>query len=163
MPCCELDLLLHQPQPRETPVTAGTGWFAWALLSAVFAALTAIFAKIGLEGVDSDLATLIRTVVILMVLAGFVYFTGKCSNPFDLRPKTWVFLVLSGLATGASWVCYFRALKVGDASKVAPVDKLSLVLVALFAVLFLGERPVAREWIGILLVGAGIIILALKR
>jgi len=144
-------------------MTAGTGWFAWALLSAVFAALTAIFAKIGLEGVDSDLATLIRTVVILMVLAGFVYFTGKCSNPFDLHPKTWVFLVLSGLATGASWVCYFRALKVGDASKVAPVDKLSLVLVALFAVLFLGERPVVREWIGILLVGAGIILLALKR
>jgi len=163
MPCCELDLLLHQPHLRETPMTAGTGWFAWALLSAVFAALTAIFAKIGLEGVDSDLATLIRTVVILIVLAGFVYFTGKCSNPFDLHPKTWVFLVLSGLATGASWVCYFRALKVGDASKVAPVDKLSLVLVALFAVLFLGERPVAREWIGILLVGAGIIILALKR
>lgn len=163
MPCCELDLLLHQPHLRETPMTAGTGWFAWALLSAVFAALTAIFAKIGLEGVDSDLATLIRTVVILIVLAGFVYFTGKCSNPFDLHPKTWVFLVLSGLATGASWVCYFRALKVGDASKVAPVDKLSLVLVALFAVLFLGERPVAREWIGILLVGAGIILLALKR
>ena len=140
-----------------------TGWFAWALLSAVFAALTAIFAKIGLESVDSDLATLIRTVVILIVLAGFVYFTGKYSNPFDLHPKTWVFLVLSGLATGASWVCYFRALKVGDASKVAPVDKLSLLLVALFAVLFLGERPVAREWLGILLVGAGIIILALKR
>ena len=163
MPCCELDLLLHQPHLRETPMTAGTGWFAWALLSAAFAALTAIFAKIGLEGVDSDLATLIRTVVILIVLAGFVYFTGKCSNPFDLHPKTWVFLVLSGLATGASWVCYFRALKVGDASKVAPVDKLSLVLVALFAVLFLGERPVAREWFGILLVGAGIIILALKR
>ena len=163
MPCCEPDLPLHQAQPRETLMTAGTGWFAWALLSAVFAALTAIFAKIGLEGVDSDLATLIRTVVILIVLAGFVYFTGKCSNPFDLHPKTWVFLVLSGLATGASWVCYFRALKVGDASKVAPVDKLSLVLVALFAVLFLGERPVAREWFGILLVGAGIIILALKR
>jgi bacterial/archaeal transporter family protein len=144
-------------------MTAVTGWFAWALLSAVFAALTAILAKIGLEGVDSDLATLIRTVVILIVLAGFVYFTGKCSNPLDLHPKTWVFLVLSGLATGASWVCYFRALKVGDASKVAPVDKLSLLLVALFAVLFLSERPVAREWFGIFLVGAGVIILALKR
>jgi transporter family protein len=143
-------------------MTAVTGWFAWALLSAVFAALTAIFAKIGLEGVDSDLATLIRTVVILIVLAGFVYFTGKCSNPFELHPKTWIFLVLSGLATGASWVCYFRALKVGEASKVAPVDKLSLLLVALFAVLFLGERPVAREWFGIFLVGAGVIILALK-
>jgi transporter family protein len=140
-----------------------TNWFVWALLSAVFAALTAIFAKIGLEGVDSDLATLIRTFVILIVLAGFVYFAGKYSNPFELRPKTWLFLVLSGLATGASWVCYFRALKVGDASKVAPIDKLSLLLVALFAVLFLGERPVAREWLGILLIGGGVIILALKR
>ncbi len=140
-----------------------TDWFAWALLSAIFAALTAIFAKIGLEGIDSDLATLIRTGVILIVLAGFVSFTGKYRNPFKLHPKTWIFLVLSGLATGASWVCYFRALKVGDASKVAPVDKLSLVLVALFAFLFLGERPVAREWFGILLMGAGVVILALKR
>jgi transporter family protein len=144
-------------------MTSATGWLTWALLSAAFAALTAIFAKIGLEGIDSDLATLIRAIVILVVLAGFVYFTGKCSNPGNLQPKTWIFLVLSGLATGASWVCYFRALKVGDASKVAPVDKLSLPLVALFAVLFLGERPAAREWFGILLVGAGVIILALKR
>ena len=140
-----------------------TGWLPWALLSAVFAALTAIFAKIGLEGVNSDLATLIRTVVILIALAVFVYATGKYRNPFELQPKTLLFLVLSGLATGASWVCYFRALKVGEASKVAPVDKLSLLLVALFAVLFLGERPVAREWFGILLIGAGVIILALKR
>ena len=155
--------LQPQPQLRETPLTATTGWFIWALFSAVFAALTAIFAKIGLEGVDSDLATLIRTVVILLVLAGFVYYTGKYSNPFDLHPKTWLFLVLSGLATGASWVCYFRALKVGEASKVAPVDKLSLLLVALFAVMFLGERPAAREWVGILFVGLGVIILALKR
>jgi transporter family protein len=140
-----------------------TGWFFWALMSAVFAALTAIFAKIGLEGVDSDLATLIRTCVILIVLAGFVYFTGKWSNPFVLNFKTWLFLVLSGLATGASWVCYFRALKVGDASKVAPVDKSSLLLVAVFAVLFLGERPAALEWLGILLVGAGAIIFGLKQ
>jgi bacterial/archaeal transporter family protein len=139
-----------------------TDWFTWALLSAVFAALTAIFAKIGLEGVDSDLATLIRTIVILIVLGGFISYTGKYQNPFELHSKTWIFLVLSGLATGASWVCYFRALKIGDASKVAPVDKLSLLLVALFAVLFLGERPVAREWLGILLIGAGVIILALK-
>lgn len=138
-------------------------WFFWALLSAVFAALTAIFAKIGLEGVESDLATLIRTGVIMIVLTGFVFFTGKWSNPFDLHSKTWLFLVLSGLATGASWVCYFRALKVGDASKVAPIDKLSLLLVAVFAVLFLGERPTTREWFGILLVGAGAIILGLKR
>jgi bacterial/archaeal transporter family protein len=144
-------------------MTAATSWLTWALLSAVFAAFTAIFAKIGLEGVDSDLATLIRTIVILIVLAGFVYFTGKYSSPCALQFKTWFFLVLSGLATGASWVCYFRALKVGEASKVAPVDKLSLLLVALFAVLFLGERPAAREWVGIVLVGMGVIILALKR
>jgi transporter family protein len=108
---------------------AGAHWFYWALWSAVFAALTAIFAKLGLEGVDSDLATLVRTAVIIVVLAGFVYATGKWSNPLALAPHTWLFLVLSGLATGASWVCYFRALKLGEASKVAPVDKLSLVLV----------------------------------
>ena len=140
-----------------------TSWFYWALWSAVFAALTAIFAKIGLEGVDSDLATLVRTLVIMVVLAAFVYGAGKWSNPLALAPKTWLFLVLSGLATGASWVCYFRALKVGDASKVAPVDKLSLVLVALFAFAFLGERPSVREWTGILMVGAGVLILGLKR
>jgi len=139
------------------------GWFYWALFSAVFAAMTAIFAKIGLEGVDSDLATLIRTFVIILALAAFVYFTGKWQNPISLRPKTLVFLILSGLATGASWVCYFRALKLGDASKVAPIDKLSLVLVAVFAVVFLHERPVFREWIGILLVGAGVIVLGFKR
>ncbi len=144
-------------------MTMTSNWFIWALLSAVFAALTAIFAKIGLEGVDSDLATLIRTVVIMAVLTAFVYFAGKWSNPFALSSKTWFFLVLSGLATGASWVCYFRALKVGDASKVAPVDKLSLLLVALFAVVFLGERPSFREWSGILLIGVGVLVLAFKR
>jgi bacterial/archaeal transporter family protein len=92
-----------------------------------------------------------------------VYATGKWSNPLALSPITWLFLALSGLATGASWVCYFRALKVGDASKVAPIDKLSLVLVAVFAFLFLGERPSARDWVGIVLVGAGVLILGLKR
>ncbi|MFA5029039.1 MAG: EamA family transporter [Candidatus Methylomirabilota bacterium] len=138
-------------------------WFFWALLSAVFAALTAIFAKIGLEGVDSDLATLIRTAVIMVILAAFVYAMGKWSNPLALSPKTWTFLVLSGLATGASWVCYFRALKIGNASQVAPVDKLSLVLVAVFAFLFLGERPSVREWTGILMVAAGVLVLAIKR
>jgi transporter family protein len=144
-------------------MTAESNWFFWALLSAVFAAMTAIFAKIGLEGVDSDLATLVRTAVILFILGAFVAFAGKWSNPFALAPRTWLFLVLSALATGASWVCYFRALKVGEASKVAPVDKLSVVLVAVFAVLFLGERPSAREWAGILLVGAGVLVLGFKR
>jgi transporter family protein len=122
-----------------------SNWFVWALLSAVFAALTAIFAKVGLAGVDSDLATLVRTGIIGVVLAAFVVATGKWANPLTLPGKTLLFLLLSGLATGASWVCYFRALKIGDASKVAPVDKLSLVLVAIFAVLFLNERPAARE------------------
>ncbi|HTT13959.1 MAG TPA: EamA family transporter [Burkholderiaceae bacterium] len=143
-------------------MTATSNWFMWALLSAVFAALTAIFAKIGLAGVDSDLATLVRTVVILGVLAAFVVLTGKWSNPFTLHGKTWLFLVLSALATGASWVCYFRALKIGDASKVAPVDKFSVVLVALFAVTLLGERPSLREWAGIALVATGVVVLALK-
>ena len=142
---------------------SSTTWFFWALLSAVFAAMTAIFSKIGLTGVDSDLATLVRTGVIAVVLTAFVIATGKWANPMTLPAKTLLFLLLSGLATGASWVCYFRALKIGDASKVAPVDKLSLVLVAVFAVLFLHERPSVREWLGILMVGAGVLVLALKR
>ena len=140
-----------------------TTWFYWALLSAVFAALTAIFAKIGIQGVDSDLATLVRTAIIIVVLAAFVWSTGKWSNPLALSSKTWLFLGLSGLATGASWVCYFRALQVGDASKVAPVDKLSLVLVAVFAYAFLGERPAMREWLGIAMVAGGVLVLAIKR
>ncbi|WP_076568647.1 EamA family transporter [Janthinobacterium sp. TND4EL3] len=144
-------------------MATSTGWFYWAILSAVFAALTAIFAKIGIQGVDSDLATLIRTAVIIVVLSVFVTYTGKWSNPFELSPKTWLFLGLSGLATGASWVCYFRALKIGDASKVAPVDKLSLVLVAVFAFTFLGERLSVREWSGISLVAGGVFLLAFKR
>jgi bacterial/archaeal transporter family protein len=138
-------------------------WFLWALLSAVFAALTAIFAKLGLAGIDADFATLVRTWVILAALTGFVWATGKWHHPFTLQGKTWLFLVLSGLATGASWVCYFRALQMGDASKVAPVDKLSLLLVAVFATLFLHERPTPREWTGILLVGTGVLVLGFKR
>lgn len=144
------------------PATS-SAWFTWAILSAVFAALTAIFAKIGLQGVDSDFATLIRTCLIFFVLAAFVFFAGKWSNPLALSSKTWTFLTLSALATGASWVCYFRALKLGDASKVAPVDKLSVILVALIAVLFLGERPSSREWFGIALVSLGVFVLGFKR
>ena len=139
------------------------GWFFWAILSACFAALTAIFAKIGIQGVDSDLATLVRTVIIGFILTGFVWLTGKWSNPFALPSKTLVFLSLSALATGASWVCYFRALQIGDASKVAPVDKLSIVLVVVFAFVFLGERPSVRDWLGIALMATGVIILAFKR
>ncbi len=139
------------------------GWFFWAALSAVFAALTAIFAKIGIQGVDSDLATLVRTVIIVVVLAAFVLYAGKWSNPLQLPGKTWVFLTLSALATGASWVCYFRALQLGEASRVAPVDKFSLVLVAVFAFVFLGERPPLTSWLGIGLVAAGVLVLGFKR
>lgn len=158
---CEVD-------PRRVHVTASESsmtepWFLWAALSAVFAALTAIFAKVGLEGVDPDLATLVRTVIIVFVLAAFVRATGKWSDPFALSGRTWTFLTLSALATGASWVCYFRALQIGEASKVAPVDKFSLVLVALFAFAFLGERPAAREWFGIALVASGVLVLAIRR
>ena len=138
-------------------------WVAWALLSAVFAALTAIFAKVGLKGVDSDYATLVRTAVIVVTLGALVGVTGKWQNPATLSARAALFLVLSGLATGASWVFYFRALKVGDASRVAPIDKFSVVLVALFATAFLGERPLPRDWLGIGLVGAGVLLLALKR
>lgn len=138
-------------------------WFYFAVLSAVFAALTAIFAKIGLQGIDSDFATLIRTFIIVAVLSAFVLFTGKWTNPLALNPKSLLFLVLSALATGVSWVCYFRALQVGDASKVAPIDKLSLLLVVIFAVIFLNERPSVKDWIGIILVGTGVILLGLRK
>lgn len=144
-------------------VTTSHGWFFWAALSAVFAALTAIFAKVGIEGVDSDVATLVRTVIVVVVLTAFVWYAGKWSDPLQLPGKTWVFLALSALATGASWVCYFRALQLGEASKVAPVDKFSLVLVAVFAFVFLGERPSGSDWLGIALVAAGVLVLALRR
>lgn len=138
-------------------------WFFCAILSACFAALTAIFAKVGMQGVDSDFATLIRTVLITLLLAPFVWLTGKWSNPFNLPSRSLAFLTLSALATGASWLCYFRALQLGEASKVAPVDKFSLVLVAVFACLFLGERLNTREWLGVALVAAGVLVLAIKR
>jgi transporter family protein len=140
-----------------------SNWLVWALMSAAFAALTAIFAKLGLAGVDSDLATLVRTVVIFFVLGAFVVATGKWTNPLQLSGRTWLFLVLSGLATGASWVCYFRALKLGEASQVAPVDKLSVLLVAVFAFVFLHERPTLREWVGIAMVGGGVFVMAFRR
>lgn len=138
-------------------------WFFWSLFSAVFAALTAIFAKVGMHGVDSDFATLIRTVLIALLLAPFVWLTGKWSNPLTLPVRSLTFLALSAVATGASWLCYFRALQLGEASKVAPVDKFSLVLVAVFACLFLGERLNTREWLGVALVAAGVLVLAIKR
>jgi len=147
----------------ERYMATSNGWFYWAILSAVFAALTTIFAKIGIQGINSDFATLIRTAIILVVLSAFVAYAGKWANPFELSSKTWLFLGLSGLATGASWVCYFRALQIGDASNVAPVDKLSLVLVTVFAFAFLGERPSFREWSGVVMVAGGVLLLAFKR
>lgn len=143
-------------------MSAHNSWFFWAALSACFAAMTAIFAKIGVQNVNADLATLIRTFVLIFVLSIFVVATGKWSNPFHLSYRTWLFLVLSALATGASWVCYFRALQIGDASKVAPIDKLSVVLVAIFASVFLGEHLSAKEWFGVILVLLGVVTLALS-
>ena len=144
-------------------MTAPSGWLLWALLSACFAALTAIFAKVGIRGVDSDFATLLRTVFILGVLAPFVWLTGKWTNPLSLSAKTVLFLALSALATCASLVCYFRALQLGHASQVAPIDKLSVVLVAVFAYALLGERPAVQEWLGIALVAAGVLLIALHK
>ncbi|WMT74747.1 EamA family transporter [Bradyrhizobium sp. Ash2021] len=138
-------------------------WLVWALLSAAFAALTAIFAKIGVEDINSDLATLIRTVVVLFSLALILFATGQFNQFGPISTRSWIFLVLSGLGTGASWICYFRALKLGPATLVAPIDKLSVVLVALFGVVFLGERPSLNGWFGIALIAAGAVLIAFKR
>jgi bacterial/archaeal transporter family protein len=138
-------------------------WLVWALLSAAFAALTAIFAKIGVEDINSDLATLIRTVVVLFSLALILFATGQFNQFGPISTRSWIFLVLSGLGTGASWICYFRALKLGPATLVAPIDKLSVVLVALFGVVFLGERPSQNGWLGIALIAAGAVLIAFKR
>ncbi|HBY31845.1 MAG TPA: transporter, partial [Bradyrhizobium sp.] len=137
-----------------TPETFSS-WQVWAFLSAVFAALTAIFAKVGVEGINSDLATLIRTVVVLITLSAILFATGQFTQAGPISTKSWLFLLLSGLGTGASWICYFRALKLGPATLVAPIDKLSVVLVALFGAAFLGERPSPYGWIGIALISAG--------
>ena len=139
-----------------------SSWLFWALLSAVFAAATAIFAKVGIEHVNSDFATLLRTVVILFSLALILYATGQYQSLGSISARSYVFLVLSGLATGASWICYFRALKLGQASLVAPVDKLSVVLVAVLGVTLLGEKLGVRQWCGIALISSGVILLALK-
>ncbi|QIW15345.1 hypothetical protein A4G20_02850 [Pasteurellaceae bacterium RH1A] len=138
-------------------------WLYWALASALFAALTAIFAKVGLQGIDSDFATFIRIIVIFLALGAFLTYTGKWQPLSSLSTRNWIFLILSGLATGISWLAYFKALQMGKASQVAPIDKLSLVLVAIFAVVFLGERPSGQDWLGIGLVAAGVLVLAIKR
>ncbi|PHR19978.1 MAG: transporter [Hoeflea sp.] len=141
-------------------MSLSASWQFWALVVAIFAALTAIFAKVGISDVDSDLATFIRTCVIMLVLAAMLTAMGKWRNPQTIPLKTWVFLGLSGLATGASWLAYFRALKLGDAARVAPLAKLSIVLVAIFGVLFLGEHLSVMNWIGVALIAAGAVFLA---
>lgn len=137
-------------------------WVFWALLSAAFAALTAIFAKVGIENVNSDFATFIRTTVILLAAGLIVYATGNWQEPSTVSPKTWLFLVLSGCATGASWICYFRALKLGDAARVAPIDKLSVVFVSIIAVMFLGEKLTLPNWLGVILIAFGAVLVAYR-
>lgn len=142
--------------------TALSSWQFWAILSAAFAALTAIFAKVGVSAINPDFATLIRTVVILSVIAAIVAATGQWQPPASIGGRTWIFLILSGLATGASWLCYFRALKLGDAARVAPLDKLSVVLVAVFAAAFLGERLTFANWLGVVLIAGGAVLVAYR-
>ncbi|NOJ38101.1 EamA family transporter [Bradyrhizobium australiense] len=137
-------------------------WQFWAVLSAAFAALTAIFAKVGVENVNSDFATFIRTIVILCVLGIILAGTGQWQSPNTVSARSYSFLVLSGLATGGSWICYFRALKLGDAARVAPIDKMSVVLVAVFGVVFLGERLSIPNWLGVALIAAGAVLVAYK-
>ena len=137
-------------------------WQSWALLSAVFAALTAIFAKVGIENVNSDFATFVRTIVILGAAAAMVTITGSWQSPGAISSRSWTFLVLSGLATGLSWICYFRALKLGNAAQVAPIDKLSVLMVALIEDLFLGEKLSPVNWVGVALIGVGAVLVALQ-
>jgi transporter family protein len=139
-----------------------SSWQIWAVLSAIFAALTAIFAKVGVENVNSDLATFIRTVVVIVTLGFLLVLTGEFQSPDKISARTYLFLLLSGLGTGASWLCYFRALKLGQAAQVAPIDKLSVVLVALFGVFFLGEKLTAPNWFGVAMIAAGALLVAYR-
>ena len=136
-------------------------WFLFALLSAIFAALTSILAKVGIDGVNSNLATAIRTVVVVIMAWGMVFLTHAQSGISDISKKSWIFLILSGLATGASWLCYYRALQLGDASKVVPIDKLSVVITLVMAFIFLHEEFTAKSLIGCILIGAGTLIMVL--
>lgn len=139
-----------------------SSWQFWALLSAGFAALTAIFAKVGVEEINSDFATFIRTVVILVILGGILVVTSQFQPLRTVSAKTYLFLVLSGIATGASWLCYFRALKIGNASQVAPIDKLSVLFVAIFGAVFLSEKLTLGNWVGVCLIAIGALLVAMK-
>ena len=138
-------------------------WIAWAVLSALFAAATAVFAKAGVQDISSNYATLIRTLVVLLFLVVLLLGTGEWQPFSSIDRRTWIFLLLSGLATGASWLCYFRALKLGPVSQVAPIDKLSLLLVAVLGVLFLGEKLSVRNWMGVLLMAVGAFLVAFRK
>lgn len=136
-------------------------WFILALLSAVFAALTSILAKVGIEGVNSNLATALRTGVVLLMAWGMVFITNTQSGIFEIERKSWIFLILSGLATGASWLCYYKALQIGEASKVVPVDKLSVVITLILAFVFLHEKLTPKSILGCLLIAAGTLLMVL--
>nr|WP_298053262.1 EamA family transporter [uncultured Lachnoanaerobaculum sp.] len=136
-------------------------WFVFALFSAIFAALSSILAKVGIDGVNSNLATAIRTVVVVFMAWILVFITKTESNIFDIGKKSWIFLILSGLSTGASWLCYYRALQIGDASKVVPVDKLSVIITLVLAFIFLHESFTFKSLIGCILIGAGTLIMVL--
>ena len=136
-------------------------WFVFALLSAIFAALTSILAKVGIDGVNSNLATAIRTVVVVIMAWGMVFLTNVQSEISQISRKSWIFLILSGLATGASWLCYYKALQMGDASKVVPVDKLSVLLTLILAFVFLHEDFTAKSIVGCILIGAGTLVMVL--
>lgn len=136
-------------------------WFVFALLSAVFAALTSILAKVGINGVNSNLATAIRTVVVVFMAWGMVFITNTQGGIANISKKSWLFLILSGLATGASWLCYYKALQLGNASKVVPVDKLSVVITLVLAFVFLNEQPGVKSIIGCVLIGAGTLLMVL--
>ena len=136
-------------------------WFIFALLSAVFAALTSILAKVGIEGVNSNLATAIRTVVVVVMAWGMVFLTNTQGTIADISKRSWLFLILSGLATGASWLCYYKALQIGDASKVVPIDKMSVVITLVLAFVFLHEQFTAKSLIGCILIGLGTLVMVL--
>ena len=136
-------------------------WFVFALLSAVFAALTSILAKVGMDGVNANLATAIRTVVVVIMAWGMVFLTNAQGGIFDISKKSWVFLILSGLATGASWLCYYKALQMGEVSKVVPVDKLSVIITLVLAFVFLHEKFTPKSLIGCIFIGIGTLMMVL--
>ena len=136
-------------------------WIVFAILSAIFAALTSILAKVGIEGVNSNLATAIRTVVVVVMAWGMVFLTNTQSGIADISKRSWLFLILSGLATGASWLCYYRALQIGEASKVVPIDKLSVVITLILAFVFLHEQFTVKSLIGCILIGLGTLVMVL--